>query len=108
MCSVQLNTSSHYIALVSAAAETFDHLQKSGFTSCIMLLNSDAPIWNLADIPITDNGSEISADTDSQSNMQLRSIFLPFSTQFHNFMANFPIKMSNFGYQYTFCNIANS
>ena len=23
-------------------------------------------------------------------------------------MANFPIKMLNFGYQYTFCNIANS
>jgi len=25
---------------------------------------SDAPIWNLADILITDYGSEISADTD--------------------------------------------
>ena len=35
---------------------------------------------NLADIPMTDNGSEISADTDSQSDIQLRSIFLPFST----------------------------
>ena len=41
---------------------------------------SDAPIWNLADIPITDNGSEISADTDSLSNIKLRSNFLPFST----------------------------
>jgi len=27
--------------------------------------NNDAPIWNLADTPITDNGSETSADTDS-------------------------------------------
>jgi len=25
---------------------------------------SDVPIWNLADILITDNGSEISANTD--------------------------------------------
>ena len=41
---------------------------------------SDAPIWNLADIPITDYGSEISADTDSRSDIQLRSNFLPFST----------------------------
>jgi len=30
---------------------------------------SDALIWNLANIPITDNGSEISADT--RSNIQL-------------------------------------
>ena len=37
---------------------------------------SDAPIWNLANIPITDNGSEISADTD----IELCSNFLPFST----------------------------
>ena len=27
--------------------------------------NSDTPIWNLANILITNNGSEISADTDS-------------------------------------------
>ena len=38
------------------------------------------PIWNLADIPITDNGSEISADTDSRSDTQLCSNLLPFST----------------------------
>ena len=30
---------------------------------------SDAPIWTLADIPITNNGSEISADTDSRYNI---------------------------------------
>jgi len=36
---------------------------------------SDAPIWNLADIPKTDNGSEISANTDSQSDIQLCSNF---------------------------------
>jgi len=41
--------------------KTFGKLQKT----------SDAPIWNLADIPITDNGSEISADTDSRSDTQL-------------------------------------
>ena len=40
---------------------------------------SDASIWNLADIPITDNGSELSADTDSQSDIQLCSNFLPLS-----------------------------
>jgi len=42
------------------------------------LFSSDAPIWNLADIPITDNGSEISAYTDSQSDIQLCSIFFTF------------------------------
>ena len=42
---------------------------------------SDAPIWNLADIPITDNGSEISADTDSRSDIQLRSNFQPLSIE---------------------------
>ena len=41
---------------------------------------SDAPIWNLPDVPITDNGSEISADTDSRFDIQHRSNFLPFST----------------------------
>jgi len=46
----------------------------------IIITISDAPIWNLADIPITDNGSEISADTDSRSDIQLCSNFLPFST----------------------------
>jgi len=35
----------------------------------------DAPIWNLADIPITDDGWQISADTDNQTNIQLRSNF---------------------------------
>ena len=60
---------------------------------------SDAPIWNLADIPITDNGSEISAD--SRFDIQLCSLL---STYFHSFGANFPINM---GYQYTFCNIAD-
>ena len=48
--------------------------------SMYILNVSDAPIWNLADIPITDNGSEISADTDSRSDIQLRSIFLCFNT----------------------------
>ena len=46
----------------------------------MVILTSDAPIWNLAAIPITDNGSEISADTDSRSDIQLCSNFLPFST----------------------------
>jgi len=32
---------------------------------------SDASIWNLADIPITDNGSELSADTNTRSDIQL-------------------------------------
>jgi len=41
---------------------------------------SDAPIWNWANIPITDDGSEISADTDSRSDIQLCSNLLPFST----------------------------
>ena len=48
--------------------------------SMYILNVSDAPIWNLADIPITDNGSEISADTDSRSDTQLCSNLLPFST----------------------------
>ena len=43
---------------------------------------SDAMIWNLADIPITDTGLEISADTDSRSDIQLCSNFLPFSSNF--------------------------
>ena len=43
---------------------------------------SDAPIWNLADIPIADTGSEISADIDSRSDIQLCSNFLPFSSNF--------------------------
>ena len=68
----------------------------------IAMLSSDAPIWNLADIPITDNGSEISAD--SRFDIQLCSLL---STYFHSFGANFPINISNFGYQYTFCNIAD-
>ena len=46
----------------------------------MVILTSDAPIWNLADISITDNGSEVSADTDSRSDIQLCSNFLPFST----------------------------
>ena len=29
-----------------------------------IIIISDAPIWNLADIPITDNGAKVSADTD--------------------------------------------
>ena len=41
---------------------------------------SDAPVWNLTDILITNNGSEISANTDSRSYIQLCSNFLPFST----------------------------
>ena len=46
----------------------------------LVFTSSHAPIWNLVDILITDNGSEISADTDSQSDIQLCSNFLPFST----------------------------
>ena len=41
---------------------------------------SDAPILNLADIPITDNLLKISADTDSRSDIQCCLNFLPFST----------------------------
>ena len=40
---------------------------------------SDALIWNLADSLITDNGLEISADTNSRSDIQLCTIFLPFN-----------------------------
>jgi len=49
---------------------------------CKSVCDSDAPIWNLADIPITDNGSEISADTDSRSDIQL---FSKFYLSVHNF-----------------------
>jgi len=40
---------------------------------------SDALIWNLADSLITDNGLEISTNTDSQSDIQLCTIFLRFN-----------------------------
>jgi len=49
-------------------------------SKCRAFNSTDALIWNLADIPITDNGSEISADTDSRSDVQLCSNFLPLST----------------------------
>ena len=55
-------------------------MQYSPVTQCLKL--SDAPKWNLADIPITDNGSEISADTDSRSDIQLSSNFY---LSVHNF-----------------------
>ena len=57
---------------------------------------SDAPIWNLADILIADNGSEISADTDSRPNIQLCSNFYLSVHYFTNFMVNFPIKNVKF------------
>ena len=41
------------------------HCLDTGFRYFAVQEASDAPIWNLADIPITDIGSEISADTDS-------------------------------------------
>jgi len=44
----------------------------------------------LADIPMTNTGSEISAYTDSQSNIQLCSNFLPFE-QFYGQFSHFVI-----------------
>jgi len=66
---------------------------------------SDVPKWNSADIPITDNEWQISADADSWSDIQLGPNF-----QSYNLTVNFVTivkQVSNFGHQYTFCNIAN-
>jgi len=71
-----------YVAVRYFEEILFDLKEMKKGGELIKHLRSDAPIWNLADIPITDNESEISADTDSRSDIQhnFLQIFLPFST----------------------------
>ena len=53
------------------------------------VLGSDAPIWNLADTLITDNGENYLKPIANLIDNFASSNFLPFSTRFYNFTVKF-------------------